>query len=89
MAVNLEIRKKLPPDSVIFIDHAYDNSIIGVTLDGRVIYGYESMVRELMSDEGWDEIDAIEWIDYNTIRAIPYCCGKAPIVVYLESESWL
>lgn len=34
-----------------------------------------------MTDE-----EAIEWIDYNTIRAIPYMGEKAPIVMYSLPE---
>ena len=83
MAVNFEIRDKLPSDSILLENHAYDNSIIGVTLDDRVIYCYELMVQELMNDEGWDELDAIEWIEYNTIRALPYAGKNAPMIVYL------
>lgn len=84
MAVNWNVRDKLPSNSIIFDNHAYDNSIIGVTLDDRVIYGYELMVQELMNDEGWDELDAIEWIEYNTIRALPYFGKNAPMIVYLD-----
>ena len=86
MAINYEIRNKLPPDSIVFDNYAYDNSIIGATLDGRVVYCYEYMVKELMNDNSWCEVDAIEWLEYNTIRAIPYCGEKAPIVVYLDCE---
>lgn len=32
--------------------------------------------------DGIDEEEAIEWIEYNTIRAIPYAGEKAPIVMY-------
>jgi hypothetical protein len=35
-----------------------------------------------MEEEGWEETEAIEWIEYNTLRALPYCQGKAPIVLY-------
>ena len=86
MAVNMDIRNKLPDGALVFDNHAYDNSIIGTTLDGRAIYGYELMVKELMNDEHWDELDAIEWIEYNTIRAIHYGGEKTPVVVYLECE---
>jgi hypothetical protein len=82
--VNLEIREKLPDDALVFDNHAYDNSILGVSLDGRVIYSFERMVDELMSDEGWDELTAIEWIEYNTVRALPYFGGKSPIIVLSE-----
>ena len=84
MGVNIDIRNKLPEGALVFDNYAYDNSIIGVTFDGRVIYCYDKMVKELMEDECWDELSAIEWIDYNTIRAIPYAGEKAPIVVYLN-----
>lgn len=84
MSVNEDIRNKLPKDAVVFDNYAYDNSIIGTTLDGRVIYSYESMIEELMNDEGYDELAAIEWIDYNTIRALPYAGEKAPIVIHTE-----
>ena len=84
MAVNIGIREQLPMDAVVFDNHAYDNSIIGVTFDGRVIYGFELMVRELMDDDDLDELDAIEWIEYNTIRSLPYAGEKAPLVVCLS-----
>lgn len=76
MAVNQDIRNKLPTDAMVFDNMAYDNSIIGLTIDGRVIYGFELMVEELMNDEGWSETEAIEWIEYNTIRALPYTGKK-------------
>lgn len=84
MSVNLEIRKKLPPDAVIFINQAYDNSIVGTTFDGRAIYDFDKMVQELMTDEGWSEEEAIDWIEFNTLRALPYGGEKAPLVMRNE-----
>jgi hypothetical protein len=86
MAVNQEIRNKLPPDAVVFDNHSYDNSIIGTTFDGRAIYEFNKMVKELMVDEGWTEEEAIEWIEFNTIRALPYGGEKTPMIVYTEEE---
>ena len=84
MSDNEEIRKKLPPDAVIFINQAYDNSIIGTTFDGRAIYDFDKMVQELMNDEGWTEEEAIDWVEYNTFRALPYGGDKAPLVMRNE-----
>ena len=84
MAVNLEVREKLSDDAMVFDNYAYDNSIIGETFDGRAIYCFEQMVQELMSDEGFDELEAIEWIEYNTIRSLPYFGDKAPIIVHFN-----
>ena len=86
MSVNQDIRNKLPEDAIVFDNHAYDNSIIGTTLDGRAIYSFELMVKELMEDEGWSEIDAVEWIEYNTIRTLPYAGDKAPMIVYTDED---
>lgn len=86
MAKNEEIRNKLPEGALIFDNASYDNSIIGITLDDRVIYSFERMVQEYMSDNACDEIDAIEWVEYNTIRALPYAGDKAPMIVYEEGE---
>lgn len=80
MAINKEIRENLPEDSMVFDNASYDNSIIGVSTDGRVVYSFSKMVEELMTDNGWSEIDAIEWIEYNTIRALPYLGENAPII---------
>ena len=86
MSVNQEIRNKLPSDTIVFDNHAYDNSIIGTTFDGRAIYDFDKMVKELMVDEGWNEIDAVEWINYNTLRALPYGGDKRPLIIYTEEE---
>jgi hypothetical protein len=84
MSVNQEIRNKLPPDAVIFINQAYDNSIIGTTFDGRAIYDFDKMVQELMADEGWTEEEAVDWVEYNTFRALPYGGDKAPLIMRNE-----
>lgn len=80
MAVNKEIRENLPEDAMVFDNASYDNSIIGVSTDGRVVYSFSKMVTELMTDDGLSEIEAIEWIEYNTIRSLPYLGPNAPII---------
>ena len=63
-------------------DYSYDDALIGVSDDGRAIYDYDLMVEWLMNEEGWSEEDAVEWIDYNTVRAIPYMGEGAPIIMH-------
>lgn len=82
MAVNLELRAELPEDAIIFDNMSCDGSIVGVTTDGRVVYDYDKMVEELMHDEEWSYEEAAEWIDYNTIRALPYAGENGPIIMY-------
>ena len=81
MAVNEEIRSHLPKDAVVLDNASFDNSIIGVTFDGRVIYALDLMIHEYKEDNHCSEEEAMEWIDYNTIRALPYAGPKAPIIV--------
>ena len=64
------------------VNYSYDDALIGVSWDGRAIYDFEKMVDWLMKEEGWSDNDAIEWIEYNTIRGLPYMGEKAPIVIY-------
>lgn len=82
MAVDLELRAELPEDAIVFDNMSYDGSIVGVTTDGRVVYDYDKMIEELMEDEGWSYEDAAEWIDYNTIRSIPYAGPNGPIIMH-------
>lgn len=69
-------------DAVVFDNPDFDPAIIGFTDDGRVVYDYEKMVAHLVKTDGISDVDAIEFIDYNTIRALPYAGEKAPVIVY-------
>ena len=63
-------------------DYDYASAFIGVTDDGRAVYEYDKMVDYLMSKEDWTYEAAVEWIDYNTIMALPYMGSKAPLIMY-------
>lgn len=68
-------------DTVVFDNPAFDHAIIGMTIDGRAIYVLELMVSELAVDDEISEEEALEFIEYNTIRTLPYIAGKAPIIL--------
>lgn len=74
-------------DTLLLDNHDFDNSIIGITEDGRIVYDYNKMVAEFAQDEECDELEAIEWLDYNTLRAIPYMGDRAPIVIMDTPET--
>ena len=81
MAIVNEIREALPDGVKILDNPSFDNSIIGVASgSGSVIYSYDKMVEEFMKDNNVRDIDAIDWIEYNTIRALPYMGENAPII---------
>lgn len=69
-------------DTLILENYSYDDALIGVTEDGRAVYDFSKMVDWLVDTEDMDLIEAIEWIEYNTIRALEYAGPKAPIIMY-------
>lgn len=66
----------------LFDNPRYPNSIIGLTQDNRAIYDMELMIADLMAEDGIEYIDALEFIEYNTLRALPYAGSDAPIILY-------
>ena len=72
---------------IILDDHAYDKSIVGITENGRLVYDFAKMIKEFASDEKCSELEAIEWLEYNTLRAIPYMGENAPIVLIENTKS--
>lgn len=73
-------------DAVVFENPSYLDAVIGITDDGAVCYSYEKMIKCLMEEDGIDSEEAMEFIDYNTIRALPYASsmGTRPVVLYTE-----
>ena len=70
-------------DSVaIFEDYSYDDALVGVTEDGRAVYDYDKMVDWLMAKEDMSQDEAMDWIEYNTIRALDYAGPDGPIIMY-------
>lgn len=67
-------------DVVLLLD--YDDALIGVTTDNRAVYNFEKMVDWLVDNDGFTRDEAVEWIEYNTIRALPYAGPEAPIIIY-------
>ena len=65
----------------VFTDDEYAGAFLGVSDEGRAVYDYDLMVAGLVA-EGMSEEEAMEWIDYNAIRSLPYEHGEAPIVVH-------
>jgi hypothetical protein len=69
-------------DVVILENYSYDDALVGVTDDNRAVYDFNKMVEWLVTTEGLTVDEAIEWIEYNTIRALPYAGEQAPIIMY-------
>lgn len=67
-------------DSIVFESPDYDDAIIGTTEDRRVVYSFEKMADCLMREEGMSYEEAVEFIEYNTVRALPYVSSHPEIV---------
>lgn len=68
-------------ESLLFENPSYENSLIGITTDGRAVYDYSLMVNELAEKDNMDYEEAIEFIDYNTLGVLPSSDTKYPIVI--------
>jgi hypothetical protein len=69
-------------NSIVFENPSYDDAIIGYDeITQRVVYDYEKMVECLVKEDGMEYDEAMEFIDYNTIRACPYMGENAPIIL--------
>lgn len=68
----------------IFDNPSFPNSIVGISYDNRVIYDMEQMIMDLMVSDDMSYVDALEFIEYNTLRTIPYMGENAPIILYMK-----
>ena len=68
-------------DAVVLENPDYLSAVAGVSDDGRVIYSYPRMLEHLVLNERMSYEEASEFIDYNTIRALPYMGKKNPIIL--------
>ena len=69
-----------PEEIIYFINPSYDSAFIGVSTDNRAIYDFELMVRYLVKEDQMTEEEAVEFIQYNTIRSLPWV-KNSPIVI--------
>lgn len=87
----LEYVNENNPEATVFINPDFRNAIIGYTDNSEglpvVAYNYRMMCELLAAEYAEEEIEdpyisAIEWIDYNTLRTLPYMGNGRPIIIY-------
>lgn len=92
MATNIELKQKIADmvmdddelDRIIVLEgDEFADGAVGLTEDNRLVYSYEKLVESLAKEYG-TETDAIEWLEYNTIRSLPYMTsyGNVPIIMH-------
>lgn len=73
----------------LFENPSFDESIVGLSNDNRVIYDYDLMVQEFAQENKCSQEEAEEFIQYNTMRALPYFNdedGNKPIIIEHKME---
>ena len=68
-------------EAIVFDNPSYDDAIVGVTDDGRVVYDFDGMVESLAINDDMNYLDAADFVCYNTMRAKDYI-GHGPIIMY-------
>lgn len=75
----------LPEDTVVFSGtFDYKSALIGVDVrEGRAVYDYDRMIQYLLDKcPEWDEDDAVEWLEFNTLGA--HTAGEPIVIQRLE-----
>jgi hypothetical protein len=67
-----------PEEGFLKVD-GFDDAIIGITLDGKLVYSIDTIIKILMKDMSED--DAFEYFDYNIEGA--YLGERTPIYIKL------
>ena len=68
-------------EMIVFDNPSYETAIVGYDIHtNRIIYDYELMIDYLIENEQMSEEEAVEFIDYNTIRSLDYI-ENAPIIL--------
>lgn len=74
--------EELGYEDVIVFDDYGEETLIGVDSNNRAVYDYEKMAEWLIENWECTYEEAIDWIEYNTVRSLPYVGEGAPIVVH-------
>ena len=68
--------------SIIFENPDYSSALIGITTDGRAVYDYELMIKDLSLKDNMSYEEALEFIDYSTVGSLPPTDNKYPIIIH-------
>ena len=70
-------------EGVVILEPSYlDEAIVGVNNEGKLIYDYDRLVKANIEHGGMTYNEAVEWIEFNTIRSLPHMGRLHPEVMY-------
>lgn len=71
----------LPEEAIVLEPRAtFEDAIIGISSDERVVYSLEKIYEAHMKYDGMSQEEAVEWVDYNTLCIALYENG--PVFVW-------
>lgn len=78
------------PNAIMFRDPDFYGAIVGYIFNEDdlpvLVYDYNEMIVSLAAEYEDAEdpiVDAIEWIEFNTLRTLPYIAQKGrPVIMY-------
>lgn len=74
-------------ETAVLEPRSLDRAIVGYIDIGegcQLVYSYHALIAAFMSANKWDYVTAQEWVDYNTVRSLPYSMGQnvvKPLIV--------
>ena len=69
-------------DNVIVLQNPdFATALIGVSIDNRAVYDYMKML-ECLREDGMTDEEAVEFIEFNTLRALAYAGPAGPIIFH-------
>ena len=66
---------------IVFENPSFSDAFLGLSDDGRAVYSHRRMIESLVKNGEMSDEEAVEFIDYNTLRSLPYMGDRHPIVV--------
>lgn len=61
-------------------DDVYVDALVGVTNDSRAVYDQDLIIEALMKNYKMTYEAAIEYVEYNILRSLPYIGKHAPVI---------
>ena len=74
------------PDSIVL--DGLDDTIIGVSTAGNVIYSVERIIDVFISRDNMTPEEATEYFDYNVERALPHMTDGVPPILMNKIPVW-
>ena len=72
-------------DPETLIADGFDDAILGLSHDSKVVYDIDKMIK-VLTDDGMDSEEALEYLEFNTFGA--YVGKFTPIYVQRIKKEW-